>query len=720
MSGVIDGLTHKMRFSKANGREELEESSSADALNGPGSTDRQDSLDMQGVFRETLGPLAEVDEAGGDGGGGKEREGWDNKVQFLLSVIGYAVGLGNVWRFPYLCQQNGGGAFLIPYCIMMVLEGAPVFLIEMGIGQRLRSGSIGVWNQIHPYLGGVGISSAVVSFLVALYYNVIITWCLFYLFNSFSDPLPWATCPRVNVTEALPNGVAEPECEKSSETSYYWYRTAIDTTPDINHFGGLNWKMTLCLIAAWLIVWVSVMKGIKSSGKVMYATSTFPYIVTTIFLIRSLMLPGAGRGLAYMFTPDMAKLADPRVWLDAASQIFYSMGLAFGGLIAFSSYNPPKNDVKRDVITLSIANIVTSMYTAFVIFAILGYKGHLNYDKCMQHNVDAVVAAVHGYADKANLSGAPLETFKEELLFFSDHNWTNVKGELADWGREHYQVCDFNKIIKDAAEGTGLAFIVFTQAMVEFPISPLWAVMFFLMLLSLGLGSMFGTLEGVITSIYDLHLFTWLKKPVLTGILCGFSCIVGLIFVTRAGEYWVTLFDAFAGSYALMAVAFWEVIAVVYIYGYRRFLNDIEDMTGKRPGKYWEYTWRFISPTIMLVLFFASMIMSIVNEPSYFTYDREAAKLVAAPYPVWCKYVAGLLIFSAMFPVPFVAFIRYFKIIRFEPNIPASARQLNSTQSTVAMLKSQQSFNRLQSVPSVNTMDPSPSEVELTFRDPKQ
>ncbi len=80
---------------------------------------------------------------------------------------------------------------------MMVLEGMPVFLIEMGIGQRLRVGSIGVWNTIHPYLGGVGVAGAVVSFLVALYYNVIITWCLYYLFNSFQSPLPWAVSQAV-------------------------------------------------------------------------------------------------------------------------------------------------------------------------------------------------------------------------------------------------------------------------------------------------------------------------------------------------------------------------------------------------------------------------------------------------------------------------------------------------------------------------------------------
>jgi SNF family Na+-dependent transporter len=137
--------------------------------------------------------------------------------------------------------------------------------------------------------------------------------------------------------------------------------------------------------------------------QVMYVTATFPYVVTTIYLIRGVTLPGAAEGIAYMLTPNvrarthscahisvcvqLSRLFDPMVWLDAASQIFYSMGLAFGGIIAFSSYNPPKNDVKRDVYILSACNLFTSLYTGCCIFSILGYKGHMSYTKCIDRCV---------------------------------------------------------------------------------------------------------------------------------------------------------------------------------------------------------------------------------------------------------------------------------------------------------------------------------------------
>ncbi|KAK6031650.1 sodium-dependent neutral amino acid transporter B(0) domain protein [Ostertagia ostertagi] len=449
----------------------------------------------------------------------QKREQWDNKTQFYMGVVSYAVGLGNVWRFPYLCQKNGGGAFLIPYVIMMVLLGLPLFLIELGIGQRLRTGPMGVWNAIHPYLGGLGVSAAVVSYLVALYYNVIITWCLYYLKESFALNLPWGSCPRSD------NGTIDKECAMSSSTTmYFWNRQALDTTGSIGDLDSFNQHITISLIVAWFLIYLCVMKGIKSSGK--------------------------------------------------------------------------------------------------------------------------------------------------------------------------------------AAEGTGLAFVVFTEAILKFPFPPAWSILFFLMLLSLGLGSMFGTLEGVITSLNDSHLIT-VTKPVLTAVLCASACLVGLLFSTRAGQYWVALFDSFAGSYALMCVAFFEVIAVVYVYGYRRFSRDIDFMTGSTPGQYWLITWRFVAPIIMAVLFTCSVVQSFSRPTTYYAYDKETTKLKETEYPIWAMFIALGMVLLAILPTFSVWFLRYFKIWKLEADIPAASKCLGTTQSTTYMLKSEQSFNRMtESNVSVAEMEP--------------
>uniref|UniRef100_A0AC34REQ3 Transporter n=1 Tax=Panagrolaimus sp. JU765 TaxID=591449 RepID=A0AC34REQ3_9BILA len=615
----------------------------------------------------------------------EKRDGWDNKTQFLMGVISYAVGLGNVWRFPYLCQKNGGGAFLIPYCIMMVLEGMPLFLIELGIGQRLRTGPVGVWNAIHPYLGGVGVSAAIVSYLVGLYYNVIITWCVYYLYHSFTiDVLPWGKCPL----EA--NGSVVAECARStSPTKFFWNRQAIDTSASISDNGGFVLHMTICLVFAWILIYLCVMKGIKSSGKVMYVTATFPYVVTTIFLVRSITLEGATDGLWYMLNPDLTRLLDPEVWLDAATQIFYSMGLGFGGLIAFGSYNKLKNNCVSDTRRLSLVNLLTSLYTALVVFCVIGFMGHHTYMKCIDNDFTMLMTL---YPDKfSSLEELKTNITMEEYLFWMQHNFHLSEFPLMA-NKSAY--CNYEKILGSSAQGTGLAFVVFTEAILQFPVPPVWAVLFFLMLLMLGLGSMFGTLEGVITSLNDSHMIK-VKKPVLTAVLCGSACVIGLIFTYQSGQYWVSLFDHFAGSYALMCVAFFEIFAVIYVYGYRRFLNDIEFMTGIRPGPYWTITWRFISPIIMLILFVSSIIKSFSHAPKYSAYDPVTTEQVDTEYPAWALFIALLLVATAMGPVPFIWFVRKFKIWKVEADIPVASKCLGATPSTTYMLKSEPSFNRM-------------------------
>ena len=152
---------------------------------------------------------------------------------------------------------------------MLAIVGIPLYYLELCLGQRMRKGSIGVWNEISPYLGGVGFSSVAVCFLVSLYYNVIIAWCVFYFVNSFQDPLPWSSCPtevarigNTTVTRSVP------ECNVSSPTTYFWYRTALDTSADIEDSVGVNWKMFVCLGCTWFMVWLCMMKGIKVTGKV--------------------------------------------------------------------------------------------------------------------------------------------------------------------------------------------------------------------------------------------------------------------------------------------------------------------------------------------------------------------------------------------------------------------------------------------------------------------
>ncbi|MEQ2173732.1 hypothetical protein GOODEAATRI_000354 [Goodea atripinnis] len=518
------------------------------------------------------------------------RPAWNNKLEYILAQVGFSVGLGNVWRFPYLCQKNGGGAYLVPYFILLLLIGIPLFFLELAVGQRIRRGSIGVWNYVYPQLGGIGVSSLMVCGFVGLYYNVIIGWSIFYFFQSFQYPLPWAECPfKKNGTQAI----VEPECEKSSATTYFWYRQTLNITSTIDDTGGLNWKMSLCLLVAWILVCLAVIKGIQSSGKVMYFSSLFPYVVLFCFLVRGLMLKGSVDGIAHMFTPKLEKMLEPQVWREAATQVFFALGLGFGGVIAFSSYNKRDNNCHFDAALVSIINFVTSILATLVVFAVLGFKANVMNEKCVVENAEKIL----GYLNTGVLSK---ELIPPHINFshLTAQDYSEMYGVIMTVKEDSFGQLGLDPCVleDELNKGTGLAFIAFTEAMTHFPASPFWSVMFFFMLINLGLGSMIGTMTGITTPILDAF-------KIRKEILCG--------------NYFVTMFDDYSAGLPLTVVVILENISVAWIYGTKRFMQDLEDMLGFRPYSFYYYMWRYVSPAILTVLIVATVIEMSVSPAGY-------------------------------------------------------------------------------------------------------
>ncbi|XP_034854681.1 sodium-dependent neutral amino acid transporter B(0)AT1 [Mirounga leonina] len=479
---------------------------------------------------------------------------WDNKAQYMLTCVGFCVGLGNVWRFPYLCQSHGGGAFMIPFLILLVLEGIPLLHLEFAIGQRLRKGSVGVWSSIHPALKGLGIASMFVSFMVGFYYNTIIAWVMWYFFNSFQDPLPWSECP-------------------------------------------LNDNRT------------------------------------------------ADR--------PVTELANPVTWLDAGAQVFYSFSLAFGGLISFSSYNSVHNNCERDSVIVSIINGFTSVYAATVVYSIIGFRATERFDDCFSTNI---LTLMNGFdLPEGNVTQ---ENFEEMKLWFSA---TNPEA----FAKLHFQTCDMNTFLSEGVEGTGLAFIVFTEAITKMPVSPLWSVLFFIMLFCLGLSSMFGNMEGVVVPLQDLNIIPkkW-PKELLTGLICLGTYLLAFIFTLNSGQYWLSLLDSYAGSIPLLVIAFCEMFAVVYVYGVDRFNRDIEFMIGHKPNIFWQVTWRVISPLLMLVIFLFFFVVKVKEELIYSVWDpayEEFPKSQKVTYPGW---VYAVVVIVAGMPCLAIPGFAIYKLLR--------------------------------------------------------
>ncbi|XP_041919552.1 solute carrier family 6 member 4a [Alosa sapidissima] len=513
------------------------------------------------------------------------RETWSKKMDFLLSVIGYAVDLGNVWRFPYICYQNGGGAFLLPYLLMAVFGGVPLFYMELALGQFHRSGCISIWKHICPIFKGIGFAICIIALYIAFYYNTVMAWALYYLLSSFRATLPWTTCTNpwntVNCTHYLSTdlNVSWTNISTSPAEEFYTRQVLqVHRSPGLHELGSVSWQLALCLLLIFTVVYFSIWKGVKTSGKVVWVTATFPYLVLFILLIRGATLPGAWRGVVFYLTPDWEKLFCASIWIDAAAQIFFSLGPGFGVLLAFASYNPFHNNCYKDALMTSSVNCLTSFLSGFVIFTVLGYMAE------MRHQAVDTVA-------------------------------------------------------KDA--GPSLLFIIYAEAIANMPAATFFAIIFFLMIIMLGLDSTFAGLEGVITAMLDEfpHLLAKRREWFVLGLVC--VCYLGAIStLTYGGAFVVKLFEEYATGPAVITVVFLEVIAVSWFYGTTRFCSDVKLMLGFAPGRFWRLCWVAICPSFLL--FIIGSFLAFPPEVTLFHYH----------YPFWTTVLGYCIGVSSFICVP--------------------------------------------------------------------
>ncbi|KAF2347608.1 Sodium:neurotransmitter symporter, partial [Trinorchestia longiramus] len=457
----------------------------------------------------------------------EERVKWGNPIEFLLSCIAMSVGLGNFWRFPTTAYENGGGAFLIPYLLVLFFIGRPLYFMELSLGQFTSQSMVEFWNAV-PAFKGVGYAQAIASSSVVCYYSSIIAIAIWYLLMSFQSVLPWSVCDedwanmdtcievrssgQENTTDASPSNSTFEISALQYFRDYLLQEPAnLDNGPGIP-----DWRLVLCLMAAWIIVGGCLIRGVKSSGK----------------------------GIKQFITPKWEKIGQAKVWYNAVTQSFFSLSVGFGPVIMYSSHNNFKHNIYRDSLIISLMDTVTSLLAGFTIFSILGYLQHV----------------------------------------------TNTE--------------NFDDIVTG---GTSLVFVAYPTAIASFETVPqLFSVIFFLVLLTLGIGSAMALASAAISVVQDLDVVVTknVQPPTITTIIMIIVFfLIALVFVTPGGQWVLDLVDFFGGGFIIYILATIECAGIMWIYKYSTYRKDVFFMINETLGFYWRFCLQFLVPVALTALF---------------------------------------------------------------------------------------------------------------------
>ncbi len=277
------------------------------------------------------------------------REQWNSKLGFLLAAIGSAVGLGNIWRFPYIAATNGGGAFLLPYFFAIITAGIPILILEYTMGKTYRAGAPVTWARMKKKYEFLGWVQATIAFVITTYYFSVVVWVTSYIGFSFNQA--WG-----------------------DDTAGFFIGEYLGVTGSQFELGGIQTGLIFPFLLVWALTMVVLYSGVKK-GIETVCKFGMPvlFILMVILAIRGVTLEGAADGLNYLFSPNWEALKDPQVWVAAYGQIFFSLSIAFAIMIAYSSYLPKKTDVVNSAFITATANHGFELLAGTAVFSIMGY-----------------------------------------------------------------------------------------------------------------------------------------------------------------------------------------------------------------------------------------------------------------------------------------------------------------------------------------------------------
>ncbi|CAI2352147.1 unnamed protein product [Caenorhabditis sp. 36 PRJEB53466] len=562
---------------------------------------------------------------------------WGNQVEFLLSTLGMAVGLGNIWRFPTRAYNNGGSAFLVPYISCALLFGLPAVYLEFVLGQYHRTTAPIIFRRFGPIFQGVGWMAVTVSSLVAIYYIIIIGWSTVYMASIVMGHTDsWSKCGNAwNDNSTCLDLVLQSNCSNFNASTYvppvwanlslsgrgasfvffqgtcydkldllanktvtateqYFFEYVVTPSSGFLDFNSMNSKSFAGMNVCWLIVILILWKGVDYMGKASYVIVTLPYVIIVLLFFRGITLDGAEEGLYYYLgNPDWSKVFAPATWGEALKQLCFSLGIGYGGLIGLASFSKPDNNCYRDALIVIIGDTAMSLVGGAAVFSTLGFLA-------------------------------------------------KQKG------------CEVSDVVND---GFSLAFVAFPEALGRMPLPELWSFLFFLMLFFLGISTEVAYVNVFCSAICDQFVGLRKRKWLVVVAWSLVLYVVGLVMVTDGGFYWFIMFDEYAAGVSSCVAVTAEVLLVAYVYGRKNMLTDMKEMFGESKNKcsrwfgchspYFGWNWMLITPGLGSIL----IALASIRDYPYMADSRK--------YPLAFDVVGWIVCMLPIAMVPIFAMFAY-------------------------------------------------------------
>lgn len=282
----------------------------------------------------------------------EKREQWGSRAGFILAAIGSAVGLGNIWRYPYIAYENGGGAFLIPYIFALLTAGIAILVLEFTIGHKMQGSAPLSFRKLSQKWEWLGWWQTAIAFFILTYYIVIVGWAISFTYYAIGSQ--WGS--------------------DTKEFMLGQYLQYADVSENIWQIGGLNWTVLGVVLFAWIFTFIilsfGIKKGIEKANKILLPLLA---VLLVIITVRAVTLPGAEVGLNSLLQPNWSAMKDPQVWINAYGQIFFSLSIAFGIMITYSSYLPRRSDLTNNAFIAAFANSSVEFIAALAVFGALGF-----------------------------------------------------------------------------------------------------------------------------------------------------------------------------------------------------------------------------------------------------------------------------------------------------------------------------------------------------------